>query len=78
MVNNIVLVHKIIRRFLIIQFLRLSSISARGGRGAGDPDSRDSDDLRQWGEDENFLVCVHNVSHEIPYAILKVYIHIWN
>lgn len=54
----------------------LSSISARGrgggGGGMGDPDSRDSNDLSQWGEDENFLVCVHNVSHEIPYAILKV------
>lgn len=55
----------------------LSSISARGGRGIGGPDSRDSDDLRQWGEDENFLVCVHNVSHEIPYAILKVISSSW-
>ena len=55
----------------------LSSISARGGRFAadgsrGDKGSRDSDDMRQWGTDDNFLVCVHNVSPEIPYAILKV------
>lgn len=58
----------------------LSSISARGNRLAGsdsrggDKSSRDSDDLRHWGEDDNFLVCVHNVSPEIPYAILKVII----
>lgn len=51
----------------------LSSISARGGRyGKSDKSSRD-DDLQHWGEDDNFLVCVHNVSPEIPYAILKVH-----
>lgn len=52
----------------------LSSISARGGRFSGnksDKTGRD-DDLQHWGEDDNFLVCVHNVSPEIPYAILKV------
>ncbi|XP_024084473.1 1-phosphatidylinositol 4,5-bisphosphate phosphodiesterase epsilon-1-like isoform X1 [Cimex lectularius] len=27
---------------------------------------------RTWDEADNFLVCVHNVSPEIPYAILKV------
>jgi phosphatidylinositol phospholipase C epsilon len=51
----------------------LSSISCRGGRHTGDGhDGGDKNDLRHWGEDENFLVCVHNVSPEIPYAILKV------
>ncbi|GAB6024048.1 hypothetical protein CHUAL_008768 [Chamberlinius hualienensis] len=28
-------------------------------------------DLNDWEEEETFLVCVHNVSPEIPYAILK-------
>ncbi|CAG7724464.1 unnamed protein product [Allacma fusca] len=55
----------------------LSSISARGGRfntdgSRGDKGSRDSDELKQWGDEDNFLVCVYNVSPEIPYAILKV------
>ncbi|ODN01451.1 1-phosphatidylinositol 4,5-bisphosphate phosphodiesterase epsilon-1 [Orchesella cincta] len=54
----------------------LSSISARGGRWVGDKSKSDKstrdDDLQHWGDDDNFLVCVHNVSPEIPYAILKV------
>lgn len=53
----------------------LSSISARGGRFSGDrrgDKSTRDDDLQHWGDDDNFLVCVHNVSPEIPYAILKV------
>jgi phosphatidylinositol phospholipase C epsilon len=56
----------------------LSSISARGNRftgsegSRGDKASRESDELQHWGDDDNFLVCVHNVSPEIPYAILKV------
>lgn len=55
----------------------LSSISARGGRGChggdrGKMEKGGRDDLQHWGEDDNFLVCVHNVSPEIPYAILKV------
>jgi len=54
----------------------LSSISARGSRftdgSRGDKASRDSDELQQWDQDDNFLVCVHNVSTDIPYAILKV------
>lgn len=27
---------------------------------------------RKWDDHNNFLVCVYNVSPEIPYAILKV------
>lgn len=53
----------------------LSSISARGNRFADtgrEKGSRDSEELQQWGEEDNFLVCVHNVSPEIPYCILKV------
>jgi len=54
----------------------LSSLSARGNRfgDAGrEKGSRDNEELQQWGEDDNFLVCVHNVSPEIPYCILKVF-----
>ena len=54
----------------------LSSISARGNRfhhDVGRSDAgQDSDELKHWGEEDNFLVCVYNVSPEIPYAILKV------
>jgi len=54
----------------------LSSISARGGRYAGGSaskaDTTRDEDFKHWGDDDNFLVCVHNVSPEIPYAILKV------
>ena len=32
----------------------------------------DAQQLKSWEETDTFLVCVHNVSPEIPYAILKV------
>lgn len=46
-----------------------STASGRTGRaGAGRTDSAEH---KTWDEDDNFMVCVYNVSPEIPYAILK-------
>ena len=42
------------------------------GDATDNDDEDDDDDVGVGGEEEEtFLVCVHNVSPEIPYAILK-------
>lgn len=51
----------------------LSSIRSTAAGRRGDSDKQDQGQgLKTWDEEENFLVCVYNVSPEIPYAILKV------
>lgn len=56
---------------------RRSMPSCMGGDAAGSGATSDSlhqeqQQLRTWEEADTFLVCVYNVSPEIPYAILKV------
>ena len=36
-----------------------------------DSEANSDDETKGWEEDSNFLVCVHNVSGQIPYTILK-------
>lgn len=52
----------------------LSSIRSTAGRErrVAGPCEPHQDQLRTWEEADTFLVCVYNVSPEIPYAILKV------
>lgn len=56
---------------------RRSMPSCMGGDAAGsgvpsDSMHQEQQQLRTWEEADTFLVCVYNVSPEIPYAILKV------
>ncbi|XP_071449033.1 1-phosphatidylinositol 4,5-bisphosphate phosphodiesterase epsilon-1-like [Hetaerina americana] len=46
--------------------------NADGVEEVEDGDGCDGGGMHSWEEHDNFLVCVYNVSPEIPYAILKV------
>jgi hypothetical protein len=45
---------------------------AAGSAVPSDSMHQEQQQLRTWEEADSFLVCVYNVSPEIPYAILKV------
>ncbi|KAG8224032.1 hypothetical protein J437_LFUL001109 [Ladona fulva] len=52
--------------------LHRRSNNSEGVEEVEDGSGCDSGGMHSWEEHDNFLVCVYNVSPEIPYAILKV------
>lgn len=52
-------------------YFRLTSIRSVANR-AREARKSESAPSNAWEENDTFLVCIYNVSPEIPYAILKV------